>query len=74
MISAVLALLGIYLMLGIIFAIAFILRGARMVDPTAAGASLRVRVIFIPGAIALWPLVSLRWIATCRGREAGGHA
>lgn len=54
---------GIYAALGLVFAIAFVLRGAARIDPQARGASWGFRLAILPGVIALWPLVALRWVA-----------
>lgn len=54
---------GIYAALGLVFAIAFVLRGAARIDPQARGASWGFRLAILPGVIALWPLVARRWVA-----------
>lgn len=56
-----LTLLLIYLIFGSIFAVAFVLIGYRRVDESAADAGWLVRLLWAPGAIALWPLLTLRW-------------
>jgi len=53
----------IYLALGIVFAIAFALRGVDAVDPAARGSSYGFRILVVPGAVALWPLMLARWRA-----------
>jgi hypothetical protein len=54
-----LILLGVYLAIGLVFAIPFALIGAKRIDPHAA----RFRLLIIPGAAALWPLLLQRWVA-----------
>lgn len=54
-----------YLLVGAGAAVWFVLVGAGRRDPAAADASLRVRLILAPGAIAIWPVLLLG------GRQAG---
>lgn len=51
-----------YLVIGLLFGIAFAVKGYAAVDPEAAESSIWLRLILIPGAIAMWPVVLLRWI------------
>jgi len=56
MISTLLvALVGIYVLIGILVALPFVLRGAGRLDPAAAQGSAGFRILILPGAIALWP-------------------
>jgi hypothetical protein len=50
-----------YAGIGVAFAIAFAARGAGVVDPAARGAPVGFRLLLIPGAVALWPLLGVRW-------------
>lgn len=50
-----------YLGCGAIFAIAFVWRGAAAIDAKAATGSLGFRLLLVPGAIALWPLLLAKW-------------
>lgn len=61
--------LGVYLLVGVVFSIAFLVRGVRAIDPVAAESSLPVRLIWAPGAAALWPVLALKWL-----RSDGGVA
>jgi len=51
-----------YLLTGVIFAVAFIARGIGRVDPVAQHAPWSFRLIVLPGAAALWPLLLARWV------------
>ncbi len=62
--------LAIYALIGAAFALYFVWRGAPRLDPVAAQAPLRTRIIFIPGALALWPLLLPRAI---RGHPCAGE-
>jgi hypothetical protein len=55
------AALGIYAGLGLLFAIAFVIRGAARVDPQAMGGSWGFRLAILPGVVALWPILARRW-------------
>ncbi|MGE0638904.1 MAG: hypothetical protein AB7G12_03385 [Thermoanaerobaculia bacterium] len=37
-------------------------RGIERIDPAARGASRGFRLIVLPGAVALWPLLLRRWV------------
>ncbi|MCE9616228.1 MAG: hypothetical protein K8T26_18300 [Lentisphaerae bacterium] len=53
--------LGVYALAGLLFALAFVTRGAGRIDPVARGGSWGFRVIIIPGVLALWPYLAWRW-------------
>lgn len=50
-----------YLVLGVVFSLAFSLRGIEVIDPAARRSSIAWRLLMIPGAVALWPLLWQRW-------------
>jgi hypothetical protein len=56
-------LIGIYLALGVLFAVPFVMRGAARVDPAARGAGWGFRLLILPGVAALWPLLARRWLS-----------
>jgi hypothetical protein len=62
-----------YLALGALFAIAFAARGAKAIDPAAAGAPWGFRLLIIPGAAALWPVMLRKWVAVRRQPPAERH-
>lgn len=57
-----LILLGSYLACGLVFAVAFVCFGAGRIDPHAAHGTWGFRLLVIPGAAALWPLLLCRWL------------
>lgn len=67
----------IYALLGALFAVAFAWRGAGAVDAVARHASLGFRVMVLPGAALLWPLLAVRWwraaVAEGDGHQAAGE-
>jgi hypothetical protein len=50
-----------YLVLGLAFALAFVSRGAAAIDPAARGMPWLARLLIMPGAAALWPLLIWKW-------------
>lgn len=53
---------GVYAAVGLAFAVAFAARGAARLDAGARNAPLGFRILILPGAAALWPLLALRWL------------
>ena len=51
-----------YALTGAIFASAFVTRGIDRLDQAARGSGIAFRLIVIPGAAALWPLLLRKWI------------
>jgi hypothetical protein len=64
----VLAAIASYLAVGLFFGVLFVARGAGRVDPVAAATPWRVRVLWLPGAAALWPIMLMKWARSARGR------
>lgn len=60
-VECLLAVAGVYLAMGVLFASAFHLLGLRRLDAAASGAGVGFRMLITPGVIALWPLLALRW-------------
>lgn len=50
-----------YLGVGVLFAVPFVLLGAGRVDPLARHGSPGFRLLILPGVAALWPLLAVRW-------------
>jgi len=65
--------LGLYLTVGLVFALWFCFRAVGRVDPMAAEIGFGMRLILVPGATALWPLLVRRMQQVRRtGGEGGG--
>ena len=58
--SWILALVGLYVLFGVLFAVPFVLRGVKRIDPDAEQGSWGFRVLIFPGSVALWPLLARR--------------
>jgi len=52
---------GIYLALGLLFAVVFVLAGYAKIDASAKNAGWQVRLMWMPGAMLLWPVLLARW-------------
>jgi membrane protein implicated in regulation of membrane protease activity len=63
-ISLGLIVLAVYLGVGVLFALAFVIRGAAAMDPVARTTPLHVRIILLPGATALWPMLLVKWFSS----------
>lgn len=51
-----------YCGVGLAFAAVFALRDAGVMDPAAKSAGWGFRLLIVPGAAALWPLLLRRWL------------
>ena len=56
--------IGLYLLTGLLFAIAFVAAGIHRVDVNARGSGVVFRITMGPGSIVLWPLLMVRWLRT----------
>lgn len=62
-----------YLLVGGAFAVGFFARGYAVIVPQARGASLPARLLWIPAAVALWPILAWKWVrAVCSARGGDG--
>ena len=59
--------LVVYGVAGAVFAIVFVTIGIQRVDSVAEHAPLGFRLIVLPGAAALWPLLLVRWLRAVPG-------
>lgn len=51
-----------YLAIGVVFGFLFVFAGATRMDRATGGAGLPFRLLVIPGAAMLWPLLLLMWL------------
>jgi hypothetical protein len=61
---------SVYLMIGACIALLFVTFGVARVEPSAKGGSLLFRLLIVPGATLLWPLIATRWIRAFMRRPA----
>jgi hypothetical protein len=60
--------LAVYLAIGSIVAVPFVIFGIGRVDPAAKAAPWTFRALVLPGVVALWPLVLRRLLKSPRTR------
>jgi len=58
----ILAVCYIYLLCGFVFALVFIISGVEKIDDAAIGSSFGFKMIIIPGAMILWPVLWRKWL------------
>ena len=63
-----------YLGAGVLFAPWFLARGAAVIDPSVPGSTFGFRIVILPGVVALWPVLLMKWSRAGRGRAAGSDA
>jgi len=51
-----------YAAVGVLFAIAFVIKGVKRVDQGAAGTGWGFRLLILPGSVALWPWLLRKWL------------
>jgi hypothetical protein len=61
-VSILLIIAGVYLALGFLFAIPFVIKGVQKIDHGAEGGSIGFRIIIIPGTMVFWPFLLKKWI------------
>lgn len=52
----------VYIIIGALFALLFVSFGASRIDPAARGTGVGFRLLILPAAAALWPLLAWRWL------------
>jgi len=57
---------SIYLGIGFLIGVAFLILGVKKVDPAAIGASFGFRLVVLPGTVLLWPVALLVWLRSAR--------
>lgn len=62
MAEAIVMAVGAYGVFGLLFALLFVTMGIERVDPLAKGSGIGFRLVVMPGAAALWPLLLARWV------------
>ena len=61
--------LGAYLLGGLVLGVPFVLRGVDRVDEAARGAGPGFRLLILPGTVALWPWLVVKWCQALRKGE-----
>jgi len=58
----ILTMAAVYLFAGSLFAISFLIKGIKKIDPAAHGSGWGFRCIILPGTIVFWPVLLKKWI------------
>ncbi len=63
-----------YAVFGIFVGVLFVTAAVGKVDHAAIGAPWSFRLLILPGAAALWPLMLLKWMQAARSAPDGEHS
>jgi hypothetical protein len=69
-VNIILIVAAIYLAIGFLFVIPFVIKGVQKVDEGAHGGSIGFRIIIIPGTMVFWPLLLKRWMNTSKNKTS----
>lgn len=61
-VTILLIIAAVYLAIGFLFVVPFVLKGVQKIDHGADGGSVGFRIIIIPGTIVFWPFLLKKWI------------
>lgn len=61
-VTIILYIVAVYVALGVLFMIPFIIKGVKKIDEGAHGGSIGFRIIIIPGVIVFWIVLLNKWI------------
>ena len=61
-VTILLLVVAVYLIAGLFFGIAFIIKGVTRIDEAALGSGWGFRLIILPGSIVFWPLLLKKWM------------
>ncbi|MFG0294255.1 MAG: hypothetical protein ACF8MJ_14030 [Phycisphaerales bacterium JB050] len=67
--AVIVVLVGVYALLGVLVGGAYLLRGAARDDESLRDSALHVRLLLLPGSIAVWPLLLPRLIGRAENRS-----
>ena len=62
MVEILLIIAVIYLVLGVLFVIPFLMKGLNKIDEGAHGSTIGFKIIIIPGVIVFWPVLLSIWM------------
>ena len=57
LINIFLIILGVYFLIGLLFGLYFLFKGATKIDPLMQNTKKKVRFLLLPGVIATWPFL-----------------
>jgi len=62
LVPVLIGLIALYALAGVVVALAFVTVGLAAVLPAGTPVTIGARILFLPGATALWPIVLSRWL------------
>ena len=62
MIELLLIIAAIYLVIGVLFVIPFLMKGLNKVDEATHGSTIGFKIIIVPGVIVFWPVLLSKWM------------
>lgn len=62
-----------YLTAGFFFAIAFAIKGCKILDEGAIKSGATFRIMILPGALLLWPYLLKRWLGSAVDVDGASH-
>jgi hypothetical protein len=68
-IDLIFTIVGIYFICGFLFALAFVFKGARVIDEGAKDSTVGFKIIIIPASIVFWPLLLIKWIRVSKDQS-----
>lgn len=68
-IDLIFTIVGIYLICGFVFALAFVFKGARVIDEGASDSTIGFKIIIIPASMVFWPLLLIKWIRVFKNQS-----
>ena len=61
-VTIILYIVAVYLALGFLFMIPFVIKGVDRIDENAHGSNIGFRIIIIPGVIVFWIVLLKKWL------------
>ena len=61
-VEIILLIVAVYLLLGVLFVVPFLVKGLTKVDTGAHGGTIGFKIIIIPGVIVFWPVLLSKWL------------
>ena len=61
-VTIILYIVAVYLAMGFLFMIPFVIKGVDRIDEGAHGSSIGFRIIIIPGVIVFWIVLLKKWL------------
>ena len=62
MVEIILIIVAVYLLVGVLFVLPFLMKGLNKIDEGANGSTIGFKIIIIPGVIVFWPVLLSKWM------------